>query len=280
MTIKKIRSFIDHHIQLVVAIQLSVVIGLWALSNLIPQLRDWLLTQSIFNIIIIVMLTDVLIRLAELSGDETSRVSIFRDEPRAYPALRDHIERRRPKRADLIEYSTATIHDLLENLKDSHTALRILICNPDHAVNDFQRDRITDRIRDLITLTFREYHTVEVRMYRLPASLRGRLIDDDYVTVGWHTYGHGDAGLSGHTNPMVSCRTDNEQGRAIRDMFTEAFNRLWSDDTTTVLISPGPHVNLDAVNELNSRRDIAVRLHITSSNVRPGVPRLIEPTEG
>ena len=158
MTMKAIREFIDSNIHKVVAVQIFIVIALWGVSTILPPLQDWILQHSIFNILIIVLLNDILLSTVELkTNDRTANVAVFQDEPEAYLGLRNYIDHHHPKKADLIEYSTATIHDLLETLKRFGCELRILICNPDAAVSPFQRDRINDRIRDLTTLTFLNY---------------------------------------------------------------------------------------------------------------------------
>src|ERR1039457_1658022 len=229
MTMKAIREFIDRNIHKVVAIQIFMVIALWGASTILPPLQDWILQHSIFNILIIVLLNDILLSIVELkTSDSTANVNVYQDEPEAYQCLRNYIDHHHPKQADLIEYSTATIHDLLETLKRFGCELRILICNPDAAVSSFQRDRINDRIRDLTTLTFLNYPGVEVRMYRLPASIRGRMFDQQYLTVGWHTHTAGPAGIYGHTNPMINVETRTPEGRMMLQMFTSAFDELWS----------------------------------------------------
>jgi hypothetical protein len=263
MTMKAVREFIDRHIHKVVAIQIFIVIALWGASTILPPLQDWILQHSIFNILIIVLLNDILLSIVELkTSDSTFNVNVFQDEPEAYLDLRKYIDQKRPKKADLIEYSTATIHDLLETLKRFNCELRILICNPDSAVNDFQRDRINDRIRDLTTLTFLNYPAIEVRMYRLPASIRGRLFDQEYLTVGWHTHTAGPAGLYGHTNPMINVETKTPEGRMMLAMFASAFNELWSAPSTTVLLGPGAELNLASIKDAQTTKEIAMRLDL------------------
>jgi hypothetical protein len=247
---QKLRAFIDRNIQKVVTVQISLIIAVWAASAIIQPLQDWVLKNGVYELIIIVLISDILLRLADIKEtDKTSDVNVFKDEPTAYPTLHQYLESKHPQKVDMIEYSTATVHDLLENLKRCRSELRILICNPDAAVTEFQRDRINDRIRDLTTVTFRDYSAVEVRMYTLPASIRGRLFDEEYLTVGWHTHTSEPAGLYGHTNPMINAYTNTSEGRMIKDMFTWAFEHLWSAPTTTTLISPGGRLHLSSVKD-------------------------------
>lgn len=263
MTMKAIREFIDRNIHKVVAIQIFMVIALWGASTILPPLQDWILQHSIFNILIIVLLNDILLSIVELkTSDSTANVNVYQDEPEAYQCLRNYIDHHHPKQADLIEYSTATIHDLLETLKRFGCELRILICNPDAAVSSFQRDRINDRIRDLTTLTFLNYPGVEVRMYRLPASIRGRMFDQQYLTVGWHTHTAGPAGIYGHTNPMINVETRTPEGRMMLQMFTSAFDELWSAPSTTVLLGRGAELNLASIKDAQTTKEITTRLEL------------------
>lgn len=254
---KHMRSYVDRHIRAFVAVLVVITIVVWGVSAVIQPFRDWILRNSIFNVLILVLLGDMLARLVELKSPSPHSVSVFENEPRASPALLEFIEKRRPAKVDLIEYSTATIHDLLEALKSSGCAIRLLICDPEHAVTNFQRDRINDRVRDLLTLTFRDYRNIEIRMYALPASIRGRLVDDRYVTVGWHTHTAHETGLVGHTNPMVSGVTTSDEGQALKTMFDHAFEELWTAPSTKTLLSPGPRVEVSALSNQEMKTAIS-----------------------
>lgn len=240
MTSTRIRAFIERHLHSIITLLVIAATALWVASTVVSSLQDWVLKNSIFQILILILLADVLLRLAHVQPTKSSTVQVFRDEPESSPDIRGYVEKNRPTRADLIEYSTATIHDLLESLKQSQCSLRILICHPESAFTDFQRHRILDRIRDLETLTFRAYPSVEIRMYRLPAAIRGRLIDGTYVTVGWHVYTSEAAGLHGHTYPMVTATSDSPEGRILCGLFNDAFDRLWSAPSTSVLLPKAP----------------------------------------
>ncbi|WUI02836.1 hypothetical protein OHR68_13840 [Spirillospora sp. NBC_00431] len=263
MTMQKVRLLIERHIHTIVGVQVFSIIALWAMSVIIKPLQDWILTHSVFNLIIIVLLNDVLLRVVQIKSKElTANLDVFANEPEAYQSLRRYIDQNQPRQVDLIEYSTATIHDLLETLKSCRCTLRVLICDPDAAITAFQRDRINDRIRDLTTLTFNDYPTAEVRMYRLPASIRGRLFDGNYLTVGWHTYSNDSAGLYGHTNPMINIHTNTPEGYMMKTMFVEAFNQLWDSPSTTVLIGAGAEMHFEEIKDPETSREISERLLI------------------
>ena len=238
-TLDRVRLRVERYLPQILAILTVAVSVLWIASTLINPLEQWLSRSSLLNVIIIVLLSDVLLLLAEFKAAAMPQVTVFENEPDAYRDLRHHIETSPPKKADLIEYSTATIHDLLELLRSANCKMRILICNPDSAITDFQAKRIRDRIDDLTTVTFRDFDRVDIRMYRLPASIRGRLIDDAYVTMGWHVYTSDPAGLYGHTQAMVSGRCDSAHGRNLSRTFADAFDHLWEAPTTETLVASG-----------------------------------------
>lgn len=244
MELKRIRGFIDRHLSRILVVLIAGVSLVWVASTLIDPLRQWLADSSLLNVIIIVLLSDVLLMLTEAKLSSDPSVTVFRNEPEAYRDLRRHIESSPPSKADLIEYSTSTIHDLLELLREANCNLRILICNPDSAITDFQAQRIRDRIGDLTTVTFREFDRVDIRMYRLPASIRGRFIDGQYVTMGWHVYTADSVGVFGHTHAMVSAHCSSSHGRNLSKTFTEAFDHLWAAPTTEVLVEAGKKVNV------------------------------------
>lgn len=239
MKIQQVRLQVEQFLPQILAILTVAVSILWIASTLFGPLEQWLSKTSLLNVIIIVLLSDVLLLLAEFKTTMNPQVTVFANEPDAYKDLRQHIEASSPKKADLIEYSTATIHDLLEVLRSADCRLRILICNPDSAITDFQANRIRERIDDLTTVTFRDFDKVEIRMYRLPASIRGRLIDRSYVTMGWHVYTSDEAGLFGHTHAMVSAPCDSSDGRNLCETFATAFDYLWEAPTTETLIPHG-----------------------------------------
>jgi hypothetical protein len=239
LSLDRLRSEAERYLPQILGVLTLAVSLVWLASTLFDPLQQWLSSSSLLNVIIIVLLSDVLLLLAEFKSTATPPVAVFRDEPDAYRDLRRYIESSSPRQADLIEYSTATIHDLLELLRSASCRLRILICNPDSAVNEFQATRIRERIADLTTVTFRDFDKVDIRMYRLPAAIRGRLIDDTYVTMGWHVYTSDAAGLYGHTHAMVSASCDSMHGRNLRATFTDAFEHLWEAPTTTVLLAAG-----------------------------------------
>ena len=243
MILEQVRRRVEYYLPQILAVLTATVSLLWVASTLINPLEQWLSASSLLNVIIIVLLSDVLLLLVEFRTTTTPQVVVFENEPAAYRDLRQHIETSSPKKADLIEYSTATIHDLLEILRSADCRLRILICNPDSAITDFQAKRIRDRIEDLTTVTFSNFDKVDIRMYRLPASIRGRLIDEAYVTMGWHVYSSDDAGLYGHTHAMVSGRCDSPHGRNLCRTFTVAFEHLWDAPTTEGLIEGGRRVD-------------------------------------
>jgi len=166
---------------------------------------------------------------------ESKDLHVSSDQLEASRELIEFVERNKPERADLIELSSATVDSLMESLKRVNCHVRLLIQDPDHAVTDYQKRRIQQRIRDLLNLTLKEYPRFEVRLYAVPSSIRGRLIGEDIINIGWYTYSSDEIGVYGHVNPLITTRASTQEGRILCKMFQRSFDWLWNHPKTVAL---------------------------------------------
>jgi len=78
---------------------------------------------------------------------------------------------------------------------------------------------------------------LKIKCYKVPASLRGRIIDDDLLVLGVYTYDRGRSStysidkpqIWGAPNPVVVTFRNHPHGKTAADWFNEVFARLWRD---------------------------------------------------
>jgi hypothetical protein len=208
------------------------VLVVWILTQFIPQLGDWVIARGLFNVILIALVVDLLNRVIELKGPPLG-LQVFESQDEAMPYVLQFVETESPKTADLLEYSTSTIRPLLDKLRKADARIRLLVFDPKDAISPQQRAAIESSLANLRT-DFKGYRNLQVRCYRTPASLRGRSLGGEVVTVGWYTYQHEDDELllAGHSNAMVLATTDTRHGRSLEAMFARNFEALWNDCQT------------------------------------------------
>lgn len=159
-----------------------------------------------------------------------------------------------PKEIKFIEYSGQSIKDLVLELDKKECRGTVLLRNPDCAYNEDQEKRIRTTLDEL---EVNDLKNIEIRFYSLPASIRGRVLDDKFISVGWYTYNIKKNGIWGHINCMINAYTSTEEGRHLLEMFNRAFNDLLKDSITS--------------DQLHGRRGKSKALkHHHYSNIRGG----------
>ena len=150
----------------------------------------------------------------------------------------DRIHTTKPRTAKLIETSAATIPTILHALKEERTNIQLLVKHPD-SVGEFQRERIHTNLSNLLSQEFKTYeYGFEVRCYRAFSSVRGRMLDQKIVNVGWviPTDRVTDDGrkieIEGRTNPLVTAHIDQPEGQMLGDMFSRLWDTLWNASDT------------------------------------------------
>lgn len=153
---KKMREFTERHIKLIAAVLVIAITALWLASQFIGELSDWMIKQNLLSVIIIVLLADNLARLVEIKREGApTRVKVHGDDQCASADVTAFVQRNRPKKADLLEYSSDTIRGLLQNLRMADCDIRLLVEHPDTAITDFQRRRIRATLENVVNVTLR-----------------------------------------------------------------------------------------------------------------------------
>jgi hypothetical protein len=151
------------------------------------------------------------------------------------------IHSHRPARADLLELSTATTLPIIRALYEVKADVRLLVANPATLLSTpFMAERIRRSLAEL-TAEFADCQALNVRVYNVPPSLRGRSIGS-LIAVGWYTYrdnkrldlAEGDTTeIWGHDNAMVVGQVSDANGAKLSAWFGREFDRLWAHRLTT-----------------------------------------------
>lgn len=230
---RRYSALLRRRMQLISAVIFGIVLVVWTISLWLPFVSDWLVRNNIFALVVIGLMVQILAVLDELLRGGDLKSGIGRDQNEDLNKLKKYVHDYRPEKADLLEYSSFMVTSLLEDLMRKQTAIRLLICDPDHAINEWQARRIRGCISTLCDFTFAGYPHATVRCYQIPASVRGRHIDD-LLNVGWYFYGHEQYGVQG-TATMITVNTKSPDGALLNTLFADAFEMLWNHPQTQQL---------------------------------------------
>lgn len=117
MYLQKLYHWVEEHIKLVEATIVGTIIFACLLSRFISPLRVVLFSQGFYAVIIIALLGEVLRHVVELRvKDQETGPKVFQDQHEALQELETYLNHHHVKRADLLEYSTASVDSLLSAL--------------------------------------------------------------------------------------------------------------------------------------------------------------------
>jgi hypothetical protein len=194
-------------------------------------------------------------------------VRAYESEDAAMAEIIGFIDRTRPTKADLLEFSTWSIDSLLMKLREHRTDFRLLMCHPASAISPHQRDTIEATLRVRVTDFADRLDRVAIRLHRAPASVRGHKIgdgDDELIVLGWYSYfkrltdpSHFD--LTGHRNSVIVARTSTAEGRVLKKFLDRAFDALWNDPETITLQDYLDARSAEAAVARNSRGSARIR---------------------
>lgn len=228
----KVWAFIDKHIGVLGSLLFVLVAAVTVTAHFIRPFEDLIVRDNLWSVLIIGLMVVVLDHLVKIHPAPPKPVlELCESDDKVHSTL-DSIAASRPKKADLIEYSAHTIQRFLGQLCDSNCVIRLLVQHPDSAPNQFQADRIRVNLANMAKVTFENYNRVEIRCYRMPASIRARCFDDDQVIIGWYRYVRGGTGVAGHTNPMIAAIGPSPESRELVQWFRKVFDELWDHPDT------------------------------------------------
>jgi len=165
----------------------------------------------------------------------SSGVGVFEDQAKIEADLVSYIRGRNPARARLLEYSCATIMPILQALRDTGCETRILMCHPDAATSEWQRQRILASLHYIRDVVYAGAGAMQIRFYSTSPSLRGREVGER-IMVGWYTSRDNpkldvddqqQPTVWGHDNPIIASDGDSAEGLILQEWFAAEFEKLW-----------------------------------------------------
>lgn len=226
----RFQSRLERHFSLFASLVVLIVTGVWVTAQFVPDIADWIERRNVFVVVLIVLMVDALARLVDLKVATRPAIAVFANQHQASAAIAAHIKEHPPKSADFIAYSATTYIEVMRDLDALGCSVRILIKHPDSAIGE-QVDRIRFGLSEIMKTVF-VGGSVDVRGYREPASVRGCLLDEDLVSMGWYTYANAPLGVFGHGNSVIVARIkEGEPGQLLAGTFRQAFDDLWREAT-------------------------------------------------
>ncbi len=151
----------------------------------------------------------------------------------------EYIRSERPRRATMLEFSTATTGSILRALRDIDASIYLLTANPER-VSGWHQARMRRALADLLHIDFSAYDKLRMRLYSVPPALRGRRIGE-LVVLGWYThrdnrridaFDPASVEVWGHDNAVVVGRNGEADGEILATWFSREFDRLWRHRST------------------------------------------------
>jgi hypothetical protein len=90
------------------------------------------------NVLILVLVAEILNKATALAPS----IEVGEHQKAIMPSLKEYVTKSHTQRADLLEYSSWSVGSLIEVLSEKQAQIRLLVCHPDSALNDEQKETI------------------------------------------------------------------------------------------------------------------------------------------
>lgn len=142
------------------------------------------------------------------------------------------LESAHPKTAYLIEYSSASIRQVIDLALEHNWTVKLLVRDPETPTPEWQRNKIQLSVyylkRDLAEAIADK--KLQIFYYSVPGSIRLRYFEEMSITLGWYTYDHregfGDDQIFGHNNPTLSILPNHPSWHDAKDFVLGIFSRM------------------------------------------------------
>lgn len=188
---------------------------------------------------ILVVLTLLVDFVMENAATKERELRVCARDDVALEQLLSAVHERPPSTADLLEYSATGALPLLTELGQTSAtrSIRLLVCHPEAAISEYQRSvRLAEGLTSLAKRIPKKSVAacgLEICCYKERASLRGRLLDREWLLVGWYTYDSrtdgGGTDMSGSTNSSILGNPGQESGAQLLTLFSRVFENLWHE---------------------------------------------------
>jgi hypothetical protein len=135
--------------------------------------------------------------------------------------------------AIFIEYSAEEAKYLVRKILNQNKEIYLFLKLPKEAIDagqgDIQRRRIIGAVTQILEDRSDELENLNIIFYTSQASIRGRLIGDDHLFLGWYNYEVDDSPtIWGHSNPILYVSGDHEHFEKLHNFFFAiGVQRLW-----------------------------------------------------
>lgn len=235
--------------------------------KLITNDRPEVIWALLATVTILTLLVNVVGDVYDKLHKDVVRIYSGEDDPRYKAELNETLEKETINSIKMIEFSSATVcEDIIGKMVRKGCKIHLLICHPNKIHNVYQLDRIRATINNLegLLAETKDKNNLEIRCYKNPASIRGRLFGDKTICVGWYTYGIkvitgyknlDPAVLSkrlpydifGDKNNLIMADPKTKEGKMLEAMFSRTFDDLWENSI--------PLQSIEYENELNAIRE-------------------------
>lgn len=135
-----------------------------------------------------------------------------------------YIVKNKVKNVRIIQYTGCSVTSLIKKLLDNKCAsVHLLLFDPrslsDNDEKEAQERRISAAIEALTDCD--HLKNLEIKLYSVPAAIRGFNFDDKHVIVGWYVYVRDNSKIKtiGLDNPVVSANTRLGNGLILKNFF-------------------------------------------------------------
>ncbi len=210
---------------------IAVCVSLLVLAaQVVPEVQLFLISSGIIPFLTLLAVLDLSAAVHAAIRKPTFEIASNQD--RSLPTLIESVPACRAESADLLEYAGATTLPLIRAIRREHVPLRILVKHPE-TVDGLQRQRMITTLDTLYTSVFEDYRgQYEIRCYRQPYSLRGRMLGSRLLELGWLTPDPKRQTAFGHANPSLLIDLTAGDHRELRSFFERTFEELWTAPDT------------------------------------------------
>ncbi|WP_129350543.1 hypothetical protein [Solidesulfovibrio carbinolicus] len=163
--------------------------------------------------IIASIISATLIEILDNTSNE-KKSKLYAEQQDMYNDLISLCKKHHYKEATFIQYSGRKAVELITQLHKNETKIRLFVKHPETAVGVEQTRRIEGVLDNMSTEVGGTHGApIEVTAYRTEASLRGLMLDDKVVALGWYVFKkkdklspkftHDDVNIWGHNMPGI-----------------------------------------------------------------------------
>jgi hypothetical protein len=239
--IVKIKEFYKIYERKIIAILLSIaLIGTISIDvfgqSIIPNGS----ISSILIFLALLAVDDIVVMKKSISNFAKKNIGVFPEQTETNKYLESLIDNNEYKKIYLIEYSSMTVKEVLENIITNKPNIKIylLLQHPSTGSQYFNQEK---KILDHITNFYfsqhdiKKFNNIKILFYKQRASIRGRNFDNKLINIGWYFYEIDESKedrVKGHTGITINFEESNQDFHKVKKFFNTSFKNLWDNAST------------------------------------------------